>query len=192
MYLALLSLSVGPDVRPEHARHESSRDLRRRLWRGPDSVCRGRRLVYDGVFPENAELRTISKQILMSVGLDGAHGVSRRKDGAIAINRNDLRFTTPPHLLSGRSHAGHRTAAAPAECVFRTVPSAARLRHGVRPRHGLGGLGRPLHRRDGLLGALWALDVVGDEGDAKVRTHVARRRSRSVRSVPADLVTRAP
>jgi hypothetical protein len=57
---------------------------------GPIPFVEERRLVYDGVFPENAELKTISKQILMSVGLDGAHGVSRRKDGTIAINRNDL------------------------------------------------------------------------------------------------------
>jgi hypothetical protein len=57
---------------------------------GPIPFVEERRLVYDGVFPENAELRTISKQILMSVGLDGSHGVSRRKDGIIAINRNDL------------------------------------------------------------------------------------------------------
>lgn len=57
---------------------------------GPIPFVEERRLVYDGVFPENAELRTISKQILMSVGLDGAHGVSRRKDGTIAINRTDL------------------------------------------------------------------------------------------------------
>ncbi len=55
-----------------------------------------RRLVYDGVFPENAALRAISKQILMSVGLDGAHGVSGRKDGTIVINRNDL--VTPRRL----------------------------------------------------------------------------------------------
>ena len=32
----------------------------------------------------------------MSVGLDGAHGVSQRKDGTIAINRNDL--VTPRRL----------------------------------------------------------------------------------------------
>ena len=57
---------------------------------GPIPFVEERRLVYDGVFPENAELGTISKQILISVGLDGAHGVSRRKDGTIVINRNDL------------------------------------------------------------------------------------------------------
>ncbi|MGB2715647.1 MAG: hypothetical protein WBC51_15815 [Vicinamibacterales bacterium] len=51
---------------------------------------RERHIVYDGLFPENAELRTISRQILTSLDLDGAHGVTRRKDGAIVINRNDL------------------------------------------------------------------------------------------------------
>jgi hypothetical protein len=49
-----------------------------------------RELTYDGVFPEGAELRTISGQILASLDLDGAHGVTRRKDGAIVINRQDL------------------------------------------------------------------------------------------------------
>jgi len=49
-----------------------------------------RQASYDGVFPDNAELRTISRQILVSLDLDGAHGVSRRKDGAIVITRNDL------------------------------------------------------------------------------------------------------
>lgn len=56
----------------------------------PEPYVTEQRLVYDGVFPENAQLRTISKQILVSVGLDGAHAVSRRQDGTIAINRNDL------------------------------------------------------------------------------------------------------
>ena len=142
---------------------------------GPIPFVEERRLVYDGVFPENAELRTISKQILMSVGLDGAHGVSRRKDGTIAINRNDL--VSPRRLTYSPADRTlvDRTAAASAQCVSGTVPSAARLRHGLRPRHGLGSLGRPLHRRDGLLGAVRALDVVGDEGDAGVRTDVARR-----------------
>jgi hypothetical protein len=55
-----------------------------------------RELTYDGVFPEDAELRTISQQILSSVDLDGAHGVTRRKDGAIVITRNDL--LTPRRL----------------------------------------------------------------------------------------------
>src|SRR6187200_2536915 len=55
-----------------------------------------RELTYDGVFPEGAELRTISGQILASLDLDGAHGVTRRKDGAIVITRNDL--LTPRRL----------------------------------------------------------------------------------------------
>jgi hypothetical protein len=57
---------------------------------GPVPYVAEREQVYDGTFPENAELKAISTQILASVGLDGAHGVSRRKDGTIVINRNDL------------------------------------------------------------------------------------------------------
>jgi hypothetical protein len=57
---------------------------------------RERELMYDGVFPEDAELRNISQQILSSLDLDGAHGVTRRKDGAIVITRNDL--LTPRRL----------------------------------------------------------------------------------------------
>jgi hypothetical protein len=63
---------------------------------GPVPFVDERRLVYDGAFPENAEPRAISTAILTSVGLDGAHGVSRRKDGTIVINRNDL--VTPRRL----------------------------------------------------------------------------------------------
>jgi hypothetical protein len=63
---------------------------------GPVPFVEERRLVHEGAFPENAELRTISTAILTSVGFDGAHGVSRRKDGTIAINRNDL--VTPRRL----------------------------------------------------------------------------------------------
>ena len=51
-----------------------------------------RELTYDGVFPEDAELRTISQQILSSLDLDGAHGVTRRKDAAIVITRKTGRF----------------------------------------------------------------------------------------------------
>ena len=63
---------------------------------GPVAFETERELVYDGSFPDNAEPRTISQQILQSVGLDGAHGVTRRKDGAIVITRNDL--LTPRRL----------------------------------------------------------------------------------------------
>jgi hypothetical protein len=51
---------------------------------------------YDGAFSENAPLRDISQTILASLGLDGSHGVTRRKDGAIVITRNDL--TTPRRI----------------------------------------------------------------------------------------------
>jgi hypothetical protein len=64
---------------------------------GPVAFEKERELVYAGFFPENAELKVISRQILGSVGLDGAHGVTRRKDGAIVIARNDLLV---PHRLT--------------------------------------------------------------------------------------------
>jgi len=57
---------------------------------GAPQFQRERELTYDGVFPDGAELRTISGQILASLDLDGAHGVTRRKDGAVVITRNDL------------------------------------------------------------------------------------------------------
>src|SRR5262245_19017515 len=72
---------------------------------GAPQFQRERELAYDGVFPEGAELRTISGQILTSLDLDGAHGVTRRKDGAIVITRNDLlaprriTFTPATHAL---------------------------------------------------------------------------------------------
>jgi hypothetical protein len=63
-----------------------------------------RELTYDGVFPESTELRTISGQILASLDLDGAHNVTRRKDGAIVITRNDL--LTPRRIIyTPASHA---------------------------------------------------------------------------------------
>src|SRR4029453_17812099 len=72
---------------------------------GAPQFERERELVYDGIFPNDAELRTISRQILASLDLDGAHGVTRRKDGAIVITRNDLLtprripFTPAPRAL---------------------------------------------------------------------------------------------
>jgi hypothetical protein len=71
---------------------------------GPPQFERERELVYDGVFPNDAELGTISRQILVSLDLDGAHGVTRRKDGAIVITRNDL--LTPRRITyTPASHA---------------------------------------------------------------------------------------
>jgi hypothetical protein len=57
---------------------------------GPVPFQKERELVYDASFSPDADPRTISRQILASLDLDGAHGVTRRKDGAIVINRNDL------------------------------------------------------------------------------------------------------
>ena len=63
---------------------------------GAPQFERERQLVYDGVLPEGADPRLISRQILASVDLDGAHNVTRRTDGAIVINRTDL--LTPRRL----------------------------------------------------------------------------------------------
>ena len=61
-----------------------------RYGSGPVPFQKERELVYDASFSPDADLKTISRQILTSLDLDGAHGVTRRKDGAIVINRNDL------------------------------------------------------------------------------------------------------
>jgi len=61
-----------------------------RYGTGPVPFQKERELVYDGSFSPDADLKTISRQILTSLDLDGSHNVTRRKDGAIVINRNDL------------------------------------------------------------------------------------------------------
>src|SRR5262245_68015 len=62
----------------------------------PPAFEREREIVYDGVFPDNASPQVIARQILASVDLDGSHGVTRRNDGTLVINRNDL--VTPRRL----------------------------------------------------------------------------------------------
>ena len=57
---------------------------------GPVPFAIEREMTYDGVFPEGADVKTVSSQILASLGLDGAHNASQRNDGTIVINRNDL------------------------------------------------------------------------------------------------------
>ena len=57
---------------------------------GPAPFVRERQQTYDGVFPEGADPKMMARQILQSVSLDGAHAVSRQKDGTLVINRNDL------------------------------------------------------------------------------------------------------
>jgi hypothetical protein len=56
----------------------------------PLAYDKEREFAFDRGFPHDADLRTISRQVLGAAGLDGAHGVSRRKDGAVVITRNDL------------------------------------------------------------------------------------------------------
>jgi len=67
-----------------------------RYGEGPAPFEKERELVYDGTFADGADPRAMSRQILTSVGLDGAHNVSQRKDGVIVISRNDL--ITPRRL----------------------------------------------------------------------------------------------
>lgn len=61
-----------------------------RYGSGPIPFEKEHERAYQTSFPDGAELRTISRQILTSLELDGAHTVTRRKDGAIVITRNDL------------------------------------------------------------------------------------------------------
>ena len=62
-----------------------------RYGSGPPAYEKDREFFYDDAVPEDAsELRTISRRILDAAGLNGAHGVTRRKDGVIVITRNDL------------------------------------------------------------------------------------------------------
>ena len=58
---------------------------------GPVPFVIEREMTYDRLLPHGSDLRTISTQILASVGLDGAHSASRRQDGAVVITRDDLR-----------------------------------------------------------------------------------------------------
>jgi hypothetical protein len=66
--------------------------MNHRAWfaGSPAAFEKEREIVYDGVFPENAPPQIIAHQILASVDLDGAHGVTQRNDGTIIINRNHL------------------------------------------------------------------------------------------------------
>jgi hypothetical protein len=68
-----------------------------RYGSGPVPFQKERELVYDGSFSPDVDLKMVSRQILTSLDLDGAHGVTRRKDGAIVINRNDL--ITPRRII---------------------------------------------------------------------------------------------
>ena len=156
---------------------------------GPAAFETERELVYDGSFAENAELRTISQQILQSVGLDGAHGVTRRKDGAIVITRNDLltprRLTYVPadrRLLIEKMP--HRPNA-----FLERFHRQEGLCHRLPARHRVGGLGRSRHRRDGVLGGLRPLDVVGDDGHPQVRRVGPSWRRGSVCPLPSVALT---
>jgi hypothetical protein len=66
--------------------------MNHRTWfTGPPAAFhKERELIYDGVFPEQAAPRVMAQQILASMDLDGAHTVTRRNDGTLVVNRNDL------------------------------------------------------------------------------------------------------
>ena len=55
-----------------------------------------RTVPFEAVFSESVEPKLVAGQVLASLGLDGAHSVTRRKDGAYVINRSDL--LTPRRL----------------------------------------------------------------------------------------------
>jgi len=63
---------------------------------GAPAYEKERELTYEAAFAGDADLRTMARQILSSVNLEGAHNVTRRKDGALVITRNDL--LTPRRL----------------------------------------------------------------------------------------------
>lgn len=51
---------------------------------------RERELTYPGTFPEDAKPNDVARQILVSLGMDGAHNANRSKDGArLTIVRHD-------------------------------------------------------------------------------------------------------
>jgi hypothetical protein len=58
--------------------------------RGPAPFEKERETTYNGTFADDADPKTVARQLLASLELDGAHGVSRRKDGSIVVNRQDL------------------------------------------------------------------------------------------------------
>ena len=66
--------------------------MNHRAWfAGPPAAFeKERELVYDGVVPEEVTPRIMAQQILASIGLDGTHTVTRRDDGRLVIDRNDL------------------------------------------------------------------------------------------------------
>jgi hypothetical protein len=63
---------------------------------GPVPFQVEQRVTYAGSFPPETPPADIARLILVSLDLDGAHGVDRRANGAIVINRHDL--VTPRRL----------------------------------------------------------------------------------------------
>jgi hypothetical protein len=63
---------------------------------GPVPFVKERTVTVAATFSDDADPKAIAAQILAAVDLDGAHNATRRKDGTIVINRNDL--LTPRRL----------------------------------------------------------------------------------------------
>jgi hypothetical protein len=61
-----------------------------RHGRGPPPFEKERELIYAGTFAGGAAPRDMARQILLALDLDGSHNVTRRPDGALVINRQDL------------------------------------------------------------------------------------------------------
>jgi len=57
---------------------------------GPVPFELEREVAYDATFSSSAGPRDMSRQILASLDLEGAHNVTKRPDGALVITRNDL------------------------------------------------------------------------------------------------------
>ena len=95
-------VSLAADVRAQHRGDESSGVVRQLYGWGAPVYEKERELTYDGVFPDRrgAARRSRSRSCRRSE-LDGAHGVTRRKDGAIVITRNDLLTPTAADLHAG-------------------------------------------------------------------------------------------
>jgi hypothetical protein len=70
----------------------------RQAFERPPAFEKEREQTYTGSFPADATPRQMAQQILLDLGMDGAHGVQGPgKDGRLIINRQDL--VTPRRIL---------------------------------------------------------------------------------------------
>jgi hypothetical protein len=57
---------------------------------GPPAFVKERELTYPGAVAADLDPRTAARQILVAMNLDGAYSATRRPDGTLVINRQDL------------------------------------------------------------------------------------------------------